>query len=123
MFKNVSIEHDLGSISLLKEELKHIDRYSHSSLARLELFEYIFEYNENKQNHNYDINIEKSNDIEKKFSKYKCKQGILETLFAKCFVKNWKYEDYKKINKKLKTFKNDKSLKKNGFIILFKNKI
>ena len=121
--KMFSIEHDLGSISLLKEELKHLERYSHSSLARLELFEYIFEYNENKQNHNYDINIEKLNDIEKKFSKYKCKKGILETLFAKCIVKNWKYEDYKEINKKLKTFKNDKSLKKNGFIILFKNKI
>ena len=116
--KMFSIETDKNLISLLKEELKHLDRYSHSSLARLELFEYLFEYNENRQNKNYDINIEKLNEIEKKFSKYNCKQGILETLLAKCIVKNWKSEDYKELKNKLEEFKNDKS----SFITLFKNK-
>ena len=123
--KMFSIELDKNLISLLKEELKHLNRYSHPSLARLELFEYMFEYNENKQNQNYDINIEKLNEIEKKFSKYNCEQGILETLFAKCIVKNWKYEDYKELKNKLKYFKNDKSCfmeNKISFITIFKNK-
>ena len=124
--KMLSIEHDTDLISLLKKELENLDRYSHSSLARLELFEYIFEYNEKKKNRNYDINFEKLNDIEKKFSKYKCKQGIFETLLAKCIVKNWENEYYNEINKKLNDFKNDICyimINKNSFITLFKNKI
>ena len=129
--KMFSIEQDVDLISLLKEELKQLNKYSHSSLARLELFEYMFEFNKNKQNHNYEINIEKLNDIEKKFFKNKCKQGILETLFAKCIVRNWKYEDFKefdneRLKKELSDFKNDKNdLMKNkeSFITLFRNKI
>ena len=129
--KMFEIEYDVDLISLLKEELKQLDKYSLSSLARLELFEYMFEFNKNKQNHNYDINIKKLDEIEKKFFNNKCKQGILETLFAKCIVNNWKYKDFKEFDNEtlkieLSKFENDeKDLMKNkkSFITLFRNKI
>ena len=129
--KMFSIEQDIDLTSLFKEELKRLDKYSLSSLARLELFEYMYEFNKNKQNQNYEINYEKLNEIEKKFCECGCKQGKLETLLAKCIVKNWKLKEYREfdneeLKKELSDFEKDESAlmeNKKRFIILFKNKI
>ena len=124
--KIFSIEND-KLISLLKDQLKQLDRYLHSSLARLELFDYMsFEFT----NHNIK-HIEKLNEIEQKFLEYGYMQGILETLFAKCIVKYRESNDFKefdneKLKKELSDFENDKNYimeNKSRFIKLFKNKI
>ena len=125
--KMFSIEKDENIITMLKEELKQLDRYSHSSLARIELFDSMsFEF----KNHNIK-NIENLNEIEKKFLEYGYKQGILETLFAKCFVKYRESQDYKefdddKLKNELKDFEDDKHYcmeNKDIFITLFRSKI
>jgi hypothetical protein len=114
-------------IFLLKDQLKQLDRYLHPSLARLELFDYMsFEFN----NHNIK-HIEKLNEIEQKFLEYGYKQGILETLFAKCIVKYRESNDFKEfdnesIKKELSDLENDEKYNmenKSCFINLFRNKI
>ena len=125
--KMFSIEQDMNLITLLKEQLKQLDRYSHSSLARFELFDYMsFEF----YNHNIK-HIEKLKEIEQKFLEYGYKQGILETLFAKCIVKYRESKDYREfdnesIKEELNSFENDQTYlieNKSSFIKLFRNKI
>ena len=125
--KMLSVEQDMNLISLLNDQLKELDRYSHSSLARFELFDYMsFEFN----NHNIKY-IENLNEIERKFLEYGYKQGILETLFGKCIIKYRESKDFKefdneKLKKELNDFENDKTYpmeNKSSFIKLFRNKI
>jgi len=125
--KMLPVEQDMNLISLLNDQLKELDRYQHSSLARFELFDYMsFEFN----NHNIKY-IENLNEIEKKFLEYGYKQGILETLLGKCIIKYRESKDFKEfdnenLKKELNDFENDITYpmeNKSRFIKLFRNKI
>ena len=125
--KMFSVEQDMNLISLLNDQLKELDRYQHSSLARFELFDYMsFEFN----NHNIKY-IKNLNEIEKKFLEYGYKQGILETLLGKCIIKYRESKDFKEfdnenLKKELNDFENDITYpmeNKSSFIKLFRNKI